>query len=35
MTEMTEQEMLAAQKRADSIVGKVRDFIALPFIRTL
>ena len=29
MTEMTEQEMLAAQKRADSIVGKVRDLIAL------
>ena len=29
MTEMTEQEMLAAQKRADSIVDKVRDLIVL------
>ena len=29
MTEMTEQEMLEAQKRADSIIEKVRDLIAL------
>ena len=29
MTEMTEHEMLAAQKRADSIIDKVRDLIAL------
>lgn len=29
MTEMTEQEMLEAQKRADSIIDKVRDLIAL------
>ena len=29
MTEMTEREMLEAQKRADAIVEKVRDLIAL------
>lgn len=29
MTEMTEREMLEAQKRADAIVDKVRDLIAL------
>ena len=29
MTEMTEREMLEAQKRADMIVGKVRDLVDL------
>ena len=29
MTEMTEHEMLEAQKRADAIVDKVRDLVAL------
>lgn len=29
MTEMTEQEMLEAQKRADAIVDKIRDLVAL------
>lgn len=29
MTEMTDREMLAAQKRADAVVDKVRDLVAL------